>query len=79
MLLDRAILMKNNTKNSYFNTIALHMKNAKKTSILSSQKILKLKLLNEESKKNGQTFSSSKIVTMIQLIILKKLNYYVIN
>ena len=43
--------MKNNTKNSYFNTITLHMKNAKKTSILSSQKILKLKLLNEESKK----------------------------
>ena len=71
--------MKNNTKNSYFNTITLYMKNAKKTSILSSQKILKLKLLNEESKKNGRTFSSSKIVTMIQLIILKKLNYYVIN
>ena len=66
---DYITLLKDKAKNNYINTISAikdqtsQLMNKKKNTMLASQKILKLKILNEESKKNSRAFSSSKNVT----------------
>ena len=64
---DFIMLINDKPRNNYHNTVSalkkpLSQNRNKKISPLSSQKILKLKLLNDESKKNARAFSSTKNV-----------------